>query len=101
MTYSIDHIRKIAAPIFQENGVETAILFGSYAKGCATEYSDIDIVVRFGSPRMPFDYWGVLEDLSEALHKRIELFNIEEFIPGGKADPELKKTGIISYERVK
>ncbi|MBS7305730.1 MAG: nucleotidyltransferase domain-containing protein [Lachnospiraceae bacterium] len=33
-------------PIFDEYHVHRAVLFGSYAKGCATEKSDVDIPVQ-------------------------------------------------------
>ena len=41
-------------------------LFGSYARGTATESSDIDILVRFDGPATSKSYFGVqfyLEDL--------------------------------------
>ena len=41
-------------------------LFGSYARGTATDSSDIDILVRFDGPATSKSYFGVqfyLEDL--------------------------------------
>ena len=41
-------------PIFDEYHVRRAVLFGSYAKGCATEKSDVDILVDSGLIGCPF-----------------------------------------------
>ena len=40
----IDDIRQAASAVAQANGASCAILFGSYARGTATERSDIDII---------------------------------------------------------
>ena len=47
--YSIDEIKRIAAPIAAGFGVERVCLFGSYAKGEATSASDIDLIIDKGS----------------------------------------------------
>ena len=44
MIYSIDEIKNMAKPVFKKNGnIKAAYLFGSYAKGQATDSSDVDI----------------------------------------------------------
>ena len=40
--YEIDEIRRIIAPIAQKYGVRKLSVFGSYARGDATEESDLD-----------------------------------------------------------
>ena len=51
--------------IQERYGVEKIGLFGSYARGEATEESDIDIFVRFDEPkfRKIAGLWNYLEDL--------------------------------------
>ena len=39
--YDIAEIKRRLEPVFQVNGVKSAVLFGSYAKGDATENSDM------------------------------------------------------------
>ena len=41
--YTVSELQNILSPIFQQNGVKQAILFGSNAKGVATAKSDIDL----------------------------------------------------------
>jgi predicted nucleotidyltransferase len=40
-----ERLRKIGKKIKQEYGAESVILFGSHAKGAATEDSDVDLLV--------------------------------------------------------
>ena len=41
--YSLPELKSILDPVFSEHGVRKAVLFGSYAKGTATEHSDVAI----------------------------------------------------------
>ena len=43
--YTIDEIKEKLNPVFQSLPIETAFIFGSYAKGAAAEGSDIDILI--------------------------------------------------------
>ena len=45
----ISTIKEILVPIAQSYGVRKLYLFGSYAKGNATEESDIDLLVEKAS----------------------------------------------------
>ena len=50
--YDLDDIRRIVAPVAREYGVNKLSVFGSYARGDATEKSDIDIhIIDRGSLR--------------------------------------------------
>ena len=49
MIYTIDQLRAITVPIAASYGVKRLSLFGSYARGEATETSDIDLLVDRGS----------------------------------------------------
>ena len=49
-SYVIDCVRLLAEKARQTLDVRQIILFGSYAKGNATDESDIDIAVITGSP---------------------------------------------------
>jgi hypothetical protein len=33
--YNVEEIKKILEPVFEEKGIKSAVLFGSYAKGIA------------------------------------------------------------------
>lgn len=57
---------------------ESALLFGSYARGEATEDSDIDIIVFGGIGFKPTDIFAFAEDLREATGKDADVFEICE-----------------------
>ena len=62
----IDTLRAHRETLAERFGVRSLALFGSYARGTATDSSDIDILVRFDGPATSKSYFGVqfyLEDL--------------------------------------
>ena len=61
--YSVEELRKQITPIAMKYGVERVYLFGSYAKGCATAESDIDLRVDKGSLRGLFALSGMRLDI--------------------------------------
>ena len=62
----LETLRAHRETLAERFGVRSLALFGSYARGTATESSDIDILVRFDGPATSKSYFGVqfyLEDL--------------------------------------
>ena len=77
---TIKQIAKIAVPILKKNGIKKAGIFGSYAKGEATKKSDIDILVQ--PPKgMGFGFAGLQIELSEKLHKKVDLVSYNGLSP--------------------
>ena len=61
---------------------EYALLIGSYARGDATEESDIDVVVFGGSQFKKTDIFAFAEDLRELTGKNVDAFEICEVDSG-------------------
>lgn len=61
---------------------EYALLFGSYARGDATEDSDIDVVVFGGHQFNKTDIFAFAEDLREITGKNVDAFEIHEINEG-------------------
>jgi predicted nucleotidyltransferase len=95
--YSLREIKELTTPIFREHGVESAVLFGSYAKKKAHAKSDIDICVRTNLRGLKF--YALLEDISETLNKDVDL--IPEYQAEREIDlySEIKRTGVTIYDR--
>ena len=75
--YAFDEIRRIVSPILQNYGVSRAYLFGFYARGEATEYSDIDLRIDGGKIRSMFGLGALYHELTEALKKPVDLITTE------------------------
>ena len=99
-TYTYKEIQQKITPIFSNTGVTQAILFGSYAKGTATEDSDIDLAVAVEDWVDIFDFSAISVDVSDALGKKVDFILAGDILPGGKADVEIKATGRLIYEKV-
>ncbi|SCZ81170.1 hypothetical protein SAMN02910350_02673 [Pseudobutyrivibrio xylanivorans] len=76
--YTIDEIKRIVKPIAESYGIQEIYLFGSYAKGTATEESDLDFLVFGGEGFKLSMVYALGEDLREAFHKEIDIFEIHE-----------------------
>ncbi len=50
-------------------------IFGSVARGDATEGSDIDLIVKFDPDRSLFDHGGLLMDLRELLGMKVDVIS--------------------------
>ncbi|MDE6664330.1 MAG: nucleotidyltransferase domain-containing protein [Lachnospiraceae bacterium] len=93
--YTTEQIKSILFPIFQTYNVQSAVLFGSYAKGTPKENSDIDILVDSNLHGLAF--YGLLEDVVTSLNKSVDLIDCSEIIPNSVIDHEIKKNGVLIY----
>ena len=92
---SIDSIKENLIPIFGRYNIKKAILFGSYAKGTATERSDVDIFVDSGLRGLKF--FGLLEDVTNALNMQVDLIDSSQVEAGSRVQSEIASTGVLIY----
>ena len=59
--------------IAAKHGVKRVRVFGSFARGDASEDSDVDFLIEAGPGTPPWFPGGLLVDLEEELGRRIEL----------------------------
>ena len=98
--YTTNEIKEKLLPIFNAvTIIEKAILFGSYAKGNQTLLSDVDILIDSKGKMKGIDFFGVLEDITEALNIPVDLIEASQIIDGSRAQREIKKTGVVIYKR--
>ena len=71
--YTIDEIKTMLADVAPEYDVERIYLFGSYARGEATEKSDIDLYIPELPDKMGIKYFAMLERLKEITQKDIDI----------------------------
>ena len=75
MVYTLEQLRSLVAPVAEKYRLKAVYIFGSYARGEATEESDVDILVdREGSlVHSLFQMGGLYGDLEDAVKKKIDL----------------------------
>ncbi len=92
---SIDEIKTIVTEVLDKYDVKSCTLFGSYAKGMARDDSDIDLVIDCSVTGL--DFFGLIEELRESLHKRVDLLDIKQLLNNQNLISEVLKEGIRIY----
>lgn len=65
--------REAILAIARRYGASDIRIFGSVARGEATESSDLDLIVRFEPDRSLFDHGGLLMDLQDLLGVKVDV----------------------------
>jgi predicted nucleotidyltransferase len=65
--------RETILAIARRHGVTSVRVFGSFARNEAREDSDLDLLVEAGPNTSAFFPGGLLIDLEEALHRKVEV----------------------------
>ena len=92
---SIQKIKEVCTEIFSGIDVEYCYLFGSYAKGRATESSDVDLLVATSISGMKF--YDLVETLRESLAKKVDVLNLEQLTNNPELVNEILKDGVKIY----
>ena len=88
-------IKEVCARVFEVYDVEYCYLFGSYAKGRATEKSDVDLFVSTKVTGLKF--FGLVEDLRVALKKNVDVLNQDQIKNNYELTQEILSKGIKIY----
>ena len=97
--YTIEEIKTILKTILDNLPVYKVILFGSYAKKSANKNSDLDLVIDTKESLMGFKLFSLITKLEEAFNKQVDAFEKSEIIVNSKIDEEIKRTGVVVYEK--
>ena len=97
MIYTLDEIKQKAIPIAIEYGVNSMSLFGSYARGEATENSDIDFLIDRGNIKGLLDYMGFVQDLEDIFHCHVDV--VSTGIKDKSFLNSIKREGVLIYEK--
>ena len=91
----VDYIRQKCQSVFEGYEIEFCYLFGSYAKGKATPESDVDLLISTGVSGLKF--YGLVEEIRVALHKKVDVLNMEQLMDNPELTKEILKDGIKIY----
>ncbi|MCR5847006.1 MAG: nucleotidyltransferase domain-containing protein [Lachnospiraceae bacterium] len=91
----LDYIIEKCKLVLDEYPVHYCILFGSYAKGKAVESSDVDLLISSDVKGLKF--YGMVEKLRNALHKKVDVLNLEQLKDNLEITDEIMRDGIRIY----
>jgi predicted nucleotidyltransferase len=92
-------IKEIVGNIAPKYAIDSVFLFGSYARGTATEKSDFDFRIVGGEIRSLYDIEALRLDLEEALEKPVDIV-LTDNIQSSFYD-EIKKEEVLLYGNFK
>lgn len=89
-----DIVRK-CTEIFGKYEVSFCYLFGSYAKGTAIPTSDVDLLISANIKGLKF--YGLVEEIRIALHKKVDVLDMNQLKENIELTEEIFKDGIKIY----
>lgn len=81
MTSSIKDIKYKIKPILKKHKVTKQAIFGSFAKGEATQKSDLDILVKLESDKTLLDLVDLKLDLEKTLNRKVDVLTYDSISP--------------------
>jgi predicted nucleotidyltransferase len=102
---TLDELARRAEPVLRRAGALRAVAFGSFARGAADGYSDLDLAVVLRTDRPRLERGELLKDLFDALPVSLDLlvYTPEEFALGMKERmgvfDAIAREGVTIYER--
>ena len=102
MVYTIEQIRRMIAHVVQKYRLPAVYLFGSYARGTATENSDLDFLIDTTGTEITLlirlgELYGNLEDLFQKPADVITVRSLQD--PASSVETEFRET--VMRERVR
>ena len=103
MIYTLDEIKKRILPVIEKYDIPAMYLFGSYARGEATEESDLDFLVDTTGTGLPslLSLGALYCDLEEVFQKNIDLITVRSVMQNAETESERSFRDTVIRERVK
>ena len=103
MIYTLEEIRSRTQPIIRKYRIPAMYIFGSYARGQATEDSDLDFLVdTTGTSLTSLLRLGALYcDLKNAFEKRIDLITVRSIMQNTDMASDIDFRNAVLKERVR
>lgn len=91
----IEDIRRKCAQVFEKHDIYFCYLFGSYARNKANPASDVDLLISANVSGLKF--YGLVEEIRDALHKKVDVLDINQLKDNLELTQEILKEGIRIY----
>lgn len=103
MIYTLEEIKSRVLPIIQKYGIPAMYLFGSYARGTATEDSDLDFLVDTTGTRLTslLSLGQLYCDLEAVFQKEIDLITVGSILQDSTMESDRYFRDTVLRERVR
>ncbi len=91
----VEQIKALCGEVFSDREISYCYLFGSYAKGQATETSDVDLLIS--TPISGIAFYDLTESLRETLRKKTDVITQEQLVNNPDLINEILKDGVKVY----
>lgn len=91
----VEYIKQKCEEVFDKYDVNFCYLFGSYAKDKAKPTSDVDLLISVNVKGLKF--YGLVEEIRNALHKKVDVLDINQLKDNMELIQEILKDGIKIY----
>ena len=96
---SVAEIKTVVEPIVKDTKVKKLVLFGSYAKGTASEDSDIDLYMISDGMITGLAFFELKAKIENAFPVDIELLPDLDVIPESPVAKQIDESGVVIYEQ--
>ena len=91
----LEDIVRRCSKVLNKYDVSFCYLFGSYAKGIATQTSDVDLLISANIKGIKF--YALIEEIRIALHKKVDVLDMNQLKDNIELTEEIFKDGIKIY----
>jgi len=77
----LKELKKTLIAVLKKHEVKKAALFGSFARGEATDESDIDLLVEFEGRKSLLDLAGLQLDLQDTVKRQVDVLTYNSLHP--------------------
>ena len=95
---SIEEIKSYIIPVVEKYPIDRVILFGSYARGDASDISDVDLVVDSRGRLRNRKIFALGGELLDVLPVKVDVYDILEITNPSAMYENIQKEGLIIYE---
>lgn len=96
MRFTINEIKNKTNPIAKAYGIGRMSLFGSYARGEATDDSDVDLYIERGKLKSLLQYFAFIDELENALDCHVDV--VTTGIEDKTFLSKIMQEGVLLYE---